>query len=83
MHRNLYSHGNDANNTLRQVAGSIGTSIIITIMSKVTASSNLKNPLDASIQGMNTAFFSIACLTLLGTILAFFVIKKKEVKIQD
>ncbi|MBQ6630893.1 MAG: MFS transporter, partial [Romboutsia sp.] len=83
LHRSLYSHGNAANNTLRQVAGSIGTSIIITIMSKVTASSNLKNPLDASIQGMNTAFFSIACLTLLGTILAFFVIKKKEVKIQD
>ena len=83
LDRSLYSHGNAANNTLRQVAGSIGTSIIITIMSKVTASSNLKNPLDASIQGMNTAFFSIACLTLLGTILAFFVIKKKEVKIQD
>ena len=52
-------------------------------MSKVTASSNLKNPLDASIQGMNTAFFSIACLTLVGTILAFFVIKKKEVKVDD
>ena len=34
LHKNLYAHGNAANNTLMQVASSIGTSIIITLMSK-------------------------------------------------
>ena len=83
LERNLYSHGNAANNTLRQVAGSIGTSIIITIMSKVSASSGITDPLKASVYGMNVSFASIGCLTLLGTIIAFFVVKKKEIKVQD
>jgi len=80
LHKDLYSHGNAASNTLRQVAGSIGTSIIITIMSKSSASSGLTNPLKASVYGMNVAFASVAGLTLVGTIIAFFVVKKKEPK---
>ena len=80
LERNLYSHGNAASNTLRQVAGSIGTSIIITIMSKASASSGISNPLDSSIYGMNVSFACVAGLTLLGTIIAFFVVKKKEIK---
>ena len=83
LERNLYSHGNAANNTLRQVAGSIGTSIIITIMSKTSASSGIDNPLKASIYGMNVSFASIGCLILVATIIAFFVVKKKEIKVQD
>ena len=83
LERSLYSHGNAASNTLRQVAGSIGTSIIITIMSKASASSGLSNPLDSSIYGMNVSFACVAVLTLLGTIIAFFVVKKKEIKIED
>ena len=83
LDRSLYSHGNAASNTLRQVAGSIGTSIIITIMSKASASSGITDPLKASVHGMNVAFASIAALTLVGTIIAFFVVKKKEPKVQS
>lgn len=83
LHKNLYSHGNAANNTLRQVAGSIGTSIIITLMSKASASSGLTDPLKAQVYGMNISFASTAALTLVGLILAFFVVKKKEIKIRD
>ena len=83
LHRSLYSHGNAANNTLRQVAGSIGTSIIITIMSKASASSGLTNPLEAQVHGMNVSFAATAGLTLVGLIIAFFVVKKKEVKVTD
>jgi len=82
LDRSLYSHGNAASNTLRQVAGSIGTSIIITIMSKASASSGITDPLKASVHGMNVAFASVAGLTLVGTIIAFFVVKKKEPKVQ-
>lgn len=83
LHRNLYAHGNAANNTLRQVAGSIGTSIIITLMSKASASSGYNNAAEAQVHGMNVAFASTAALTLVGLIIAFFVVKKKEVKVVD
>ena len=83
LNRELYAHGNAANNTLRQVAGSIGTSIIVTLMSKSAASSGLTNPLEAQVHGMNVSFTLIAALTLVGLIIAFFVVKKKEVKVTD
>lgn len=83
LHRDLYSHGNAANNTLRQVSGSIGTPIIVTLMSKASASSGYTNPVKAQVYGMNISFLSTAVLTFLGFIIAFFVIKKKKVKITD
>ena len=83
LHRNLYSHGNAANSTLRQVAGSIGTSIIVTLMSKVSASSGLSNPLEAQIHGMNVSFICTAILAVVGLVIAFFVVKKNEVKVVD
>lgn len=45
LHKNLYAHGNAANNTLRQIAGSIGTSLIVTLMSKSTLSSGYTDQL--------------------------------------
>ena len=83
LHKNLYSHGNAANNTLRQVAGSIGTSLIVTLMSKSTISSGYTDPAKAQVYGMNISFACTAALTLLGLIIAFFVIKKKEIVVKD
>lgn len=83
LHRDLYAHGNAANNTLRQVAGSIGTSIIVTLMSKASLSSGISNPIKAQIYGMNISFACTAALSLIGLIIAFFVVKKKEAKITD
>ena len=83
LHRSLYAHGNAANSTLRQVAGSIGTSIIITNMSKGSLNSTATNPLEAQVSGMNLAFASIGALTFIGLIIAFFVVKKKEVIVED
>ena len=83
LHRSLYAHGNAANSTLRQVAGSIGTSIIITIMSKGSLNSTATNPLEAQVSGMNLAFASIGALTFIGLIIAFYVVKKKEGIVED
>ena len=83
LNKNLYSHGNAANNTLRQVAGSIGTSIIVTLMSKASASSGLTNTLDAQVHGMNVSFAATAGLTLVGLIVAFFVVKNKDVPVKE
>ena len=76
--KNYYAHGNTANNTLRQVARSIGTSIIITLMSKASISSGLTNPAQAQVHGMNISFAATAALTLVGLVIAFFVVKKKQ-----
>ena len=52
-------------------------------MSKASASSGLTNPLEAQVHGMNVSFAATAGLTLVGLIIAFFVVKKKEVKVTD
>lgn len=83
LHRELYSHGNAIVNTLRQVAGSIGTSMIVTLMSKASAYSEYTNPLDTSVYWMNISLLSVGVLTVVGIILAFFTIKKNEIKIKD
>ena len=83
LHRALYSHGNATVNTLRQVAASIGTSLLVTLMSKSSASSGLTDPIKAQIHGMNVSFMSTAILTLTGLVIAFFVISKKEIKVED
>ena len=83
LHKNLYAHDNAANNTLRQVAGSIGTSLIVTLMSKSTISSGYTDPAKAQVYGMNISFACTAALTLVGLIIAFFVIKRKEIVVKD
>ena len=83
LSRKLYPDGNAIINTLRQVAGSIGTSIIVTIMSKASASSGSSDPLQASVYGINVSFLTVGFLIVIGLILAFFTIKKKTTSVND
>ena len=83
LHKNLYAHGNAANNTLRQVAGSIGTSLIVTLMRKSTISSGYTDPAKAQVYGMNISFACTGALTLVGLIIAFFVVERKEIVVKD
>ena len=77
LERKLYSHGNAVNNTMRQVAGAIGTSILITLMSKVSEHSGIANPVKAMIHGMNVTFIAASILAVISLIIAFFTVKKK------
>ena len=79
LDRRFYSHGNAIINTLRQVAGSIGTSMIITLMTKASVYSGYTNPTEASVFGMNVSFATVGVLTTIGIILAFFTVKSKKV----
>ncbi|MGL4654763.1 MAG: MDR family MFS transporter [Sarcina sp.] len=78
LERRLYSHGNAVNNTMRQIAGAIGTSILVTLMSKVAANSGISNPMKAMVHGMNVSFGAAALLAAISLIIAFFTVKKKE-----
>ncbi|MGL5576910.1 MAG: MDR family MFS transporter [Sarcina sp.] len=83
LERRLYSHGNAVNNTMRQIAGAIGTSILVTLMSKVAANSGISNPMKAMVHGMNVSFGAAALLAAVSLIIAFFTVKKKEKPVTD
>jgi EmrB/QacA subfamily drug resistance transporter len=83
---NLISHGTAVNNTLRQVATSVGTAIMISVLTNVTKNNQpghalLKaSPLqyksqmfDATLMGYHAAFWFAIIFSILGLILTFFV----------
>ncbi|GAF17881.1 LOW QUALITY PROTEIN: multidrug resistance protein [Bacillus sp. JCM 19046] len=69
--RELIPHGTAMNNTMRQVSGSIGTAILVSVM---TASTSTENS-EAMIQGVNNSFIVATCVAFVSLILAFFIKK--------
>ncbi|MGX6961197.1 MDR family MFS transporter [Vagococcus xieshaowenii] len=74
---NLLSHGNAMYNTIRQVAGSIGTAVLITIMSNASAT-YASNHIDVTQQtsllfGIHTAYTVTFVLTIIALILLAFI----------
>lgn len=68
----LIPHGTAVNNTLRQVAGSVGTAVLVTVMTVAT-----QDPAEFGIEGMvhgaNVAFLVSAGISAVGLIGAFFI----------
>ena len=90
---NKISHGSAANNTVRQVMGSIGTAILVSVLSNVTThsmpSASLMKELpflfkqeamQATLNGYHVAFLVSCFFGIIGFVLAFFVRDKKEQK---
>lgn len=87
----LLPHANAVVNTAKQVSGSIGSAILITIMSNVATSNapakslaktnielyNLEM-LDAAIKGMNTTFIFVIVITVIALVVSFFLNDKKK-----
>lgn len=76
------AHATAMNNTFRQVGASIGTAVLITIMSNAGKNGGYSNPLDAQIAGMDSAFIIAAVLSFVGLLLVF-LLKSDEKKIED
>ncbi|MDT2674324.1 MDR family MFS transporter [Enterococcus dongliensis] len=89
---NLISHGTAVNNTFRQVASSIGTAVLISILTNVTKdnlpkASLLKTlplsyktqALDATLSGYHAAFFVAVIFGLIGFAITFFLKANKKV----
>jgi EmrB/QacA subfamily drug resistance transporter len=74
--KRLIAHGTAMNNTMRQVSASIGTAILVTVMTTTGERAKLDptilNPL---IHGVNVAFIVITVLSIVGVVLAFFIKK--------
>lgn len=73
------NHGTSVNNTLRQVAGSLGTAIVISASSITTniASPNM-DAAHANLAGINVAFLLSAVLVLIGFVLTIVFVKGKR-----
>lgn len=88
---NLLAHGSAVVNTTKQVAGSLGVAVLVTIMSNVSAS-NAPNKalaktnmdlyksgmLDASLKGMNVTFMVVTGIAVICLVISFFLDDKKK-----
>ncbi|MGG4181718.1 MFS transporter, partial [Virgibacillus pantothenticus] len=86
----LIPHGSAMTNTMRQVAASIGTALLITIMTVTDLDPGQQTTAQAQIHGVNLAFYVATGISFVGLILAFFVkdqsskdIKEKLVEQQE
>lgn len=86
----LIPHGSAMYNTIRQIAGSIGTATLITIMSLATKSqaahlaNKLSNPAEIAqlslIHGIQTAYIVTAALTIAAALLTLLFKRKEPLK---
>lgn len=72
----LIPHGTAMSNTMRQVSGSIGTALLVTIMTG-TALDPEQYGLQGLVRGVNISFIVAGLLSGLGVVMAFFL-KKPE-----
>lgn len=69
----LIPHGTAMNNTMRQVAASIGTAMLVTIMTASTVGNGKPADPHSFIHGVNIAFYVATGLSFIGLVLAFYI----------
>ncbi|WP_256758205.1 DHA2 family efflux MFS transporter permease subunit [Cohnella sp. WQ 127256] len=93
----LNTHGTAISNTIRQVAGAVGTSLLVTVMISRTqthmqnmmtsagSSSTTKEHMisEATIQGINDAYMVIIAIGIVGLLLSFFIKRTGQSKEED
>ena len=74
----VMNHGTSVNNTLRQVAGSLGTAVIVSVNTMV-ANANVETlgATQASMLGINVAFAVSGALCLIGFAMVVFLVKDR------
>ncbi|WP_427813438.1 MDR family MFS transporter [Enterococcus sp. 22-H-5-01] len=90
---NLISHGTAVNNTFRQVASSIGTAILISVLTNVTKDNLPKASLlkelpltykdqaiNATLSGYHAAFYVAVIFSIIGFFITFFLKANKKVE---
>ena len=68
----LIPHGTALNNTLRQIAASVGTAVLVTVM-VATARDPEVHGIEGAIHGANVAFLVAAIAAFVGFVGAFFI----------
>lgn len=84
LDNDLMNHGTSINNTLRQVAGSLGTAIVVSVYTMV--GTYLEGSVDASqalMTGFNAAFFVCTAMVVAGLVLTIMFVKGKPGTIES
>ncbi|HET7627143.1 MAG TPA: MDR family MFS transporter [Bacillales bacterium] len=71
--KKLIPHGAAMSNTMRMVAGAVGTAILVTVMTTTAEHADALTPTQAHIHGINVAFMVAAILAIIGLLASFFV----------
>lgn len=82
----LYAHATAISNTIRQVAGAIGTALLVTVMTNSTknflqdeAGETSKHMMmEATIKGVNDAYLVILIIGIISLVLSFFIKRAKK-----
>ncbi|PAV29696.1 MFS transporter [Virgibacillus profundi] len=67
---NLIPHGTAMNNTMRQMAGAVGTALLVTLM---TNNAVPGEGIEGAIHGVNVSFFVAGIFAVVGLVLSFFI----------
>ncbi len=74
----VINHGTSVNNTLRQVAGSLGTALIVSVETAVTnANATKMDATQANMLGINAAFAVAGVLCLVAFVMVVFLVKDR------
>ncbi|MBR2742093.1 MAG: multidrug efflux MFS transporter [Clostridia bacterium] len=76
----VLAHATAINNTLRQVAGSLGTAIFVTVYSISTHNAMAQGPIDAQMHGFHVAFSSSMILMIAGLVLCIIFVHNDKYK---
>ncbi len=71
----LIAHGTAMNNTMRQVAGAIGTALLVTVM---TTSAIPSEGLAGMVRGVNMSFALLTTVVFIGLLLMAMLIRERE-----
>ncbi|MGD6817403.1 MDR family MFS transporter [Metabacillus sp. 113a] len=75
--KHLISHGTAMNNTMRQIAGSIGTAILFTVIAAAQMNAPGQGP-EKMIHGVNVSFLVTGCICAAGVIFALFIKEERK-----
>ena len=78
LENRVMAHGTAIGNTFRQVAGSLGTAVLITVMSIVVAASANPAADAAQIHGINMAYLGAMLMMLAALILTIVFVKEEK-----
>ena len=74
----LMGHGTSVNNTLRQVAGSLGTAVLVSVSTAAsTSASATMDTVHAGIHGVNMAFAVATALCVVGFVMAVLLVRNR------
>lgn len=82
--RHLIPHGTAMNNTMRQVGASIGTALLVSMMtSRFIIGDVAESNTEAFIHGVNVSFYAATAITFIAFILAFFVRDREKHRVKQ